>query len=223
MSSAPRARALIFANGEQFNTQAVRRFIHPSDWLVSADGGLRHLRALDLLPALLIGDLDSVDSFDLDMLKTQGVRIVQHPAHKDETDLELAIEAVIEDGYSELRIIGALGGRLDMSLGNIFLLLLPELENIDARLEDGVEEVFLMRPGQQPCTIDGDVGDRVSLLPLGRPAAGVITTGLLYPLRGETLYPERTRGISNEMVEQKASVQLQSGILICIHTRKEGL
>lgn len=82
-----------------------------------------------------------------------------------------------------------------------------------------MEEVFLIRPASGQCLIEGNRGDRVSLLPLGGPAAGVQTTGLNYPLRGETLYPERTRGISNEMVDHEAGVRLQSGVLICIHTR----
>lgn len=217
----PGARALIFANGEQFDAQAVARFILPSDFLIAADGGLRHIRALGLAPALLIGDLDSVDPAELDALKAQGTRIVSYPVHKDETDLELAVEEALREGYADLRIIGALGGRLDMTLGNIFLLLLPELEKVDARLEDGVEEVFLIRPGAEPRSIEGTAGDRVSLLPIGGPASGVQTSGLHYPLRGETLYPERTRGISNRMLKPVANVRLENGTLICIHTRGE--
>lgn len=116
-------------------------------------------------------------------------------------------------------ILGALGGRLDMTLANIFLLDLPELANIDARLEDGCEEVFFIRPGSQGRVIEGIAGDRVSLLPLGGPASGVMTRGLYYPLHGETLYPERTRGISNVMLDSQARVMLEAGQLICIHTR----
>ena len=95
------------------------------------------------------------------------------------------------------------------------------IRGIDARLEDGLEEVFLIEPGEGGRDITGAPGDRISLLPWGDPAAGVRTSGLYYPLRGETLYPERTRGISNVMVEQHAHVSLETGRLICIHTRTE--
>jgi len=217
-------RALIFANGEQIDLEAVRALIQPDDYLIAADGGLRHLRSLGLEPHLLIGDLDSVEPDGLARLKEQGIRVVQYPVHKDETDLELALETALQEGYAHILILGALGGRLDMTLANIFLLGLPGLSDRDVRLDDGIEEVFLVRPSSTPLQarggIHGQPGDRVSLLPLGGPAHGVRTSGLVYPLRGETLYPERTRGISNEMVGASAGVTLEVGQLICIHTRR---
>ncbi len=216
-------RALIFANGEQNHLEAVRSMIQPGDYLVAADGGLHHLRRLGLQPALVIGDLDSLEGHEIEQLKSQGIPVERYPIHKNETDLELAVEAVLKRGYTCLLILGALGGRLDMALANIFLLGLPELAGKDARLEDGLEEVFLIQSGNGSGSkgriIDGRPGDRVSLLPLGGPASGIHTTGLYYPLRGETLYPERTRGVSNQMVVPQARVTLDGGQLICIHTR----
>jgi thiamine pyrophosphokinase len=217
-------RALIFANGEQINLEAVRAQIQPGDFRVAADGGLRHLRSLGLDPDLVIGDLDSLAPEEVEQLKKRGVQVEQHPVHKDETDLELALDAVRSAGYTTVLILGALGGRLDMTLGNIFLLGLSELAGMDVRLEDGMEEVFLIssknKPGEGGGTINGQPGDRVSLLPLGGPASGVRTADLYYPLRGETLYPERTRGISNRMVATQARVTLDEGQLLCIHTRQ---
>jgi thiamine pyrophosphokinase len=213
-------RALIFVNGELANPQALRAMVRPDDYLVAVDGGMRHLRALNLQPALLIGDLDSVDAHEVDALRAQGVRVMQYPVHKNETDLELAVEAVLQTGCKILLIVGALGGRLDMTLANLFLLLLPALVSVDACLEDGIEEVFLIRAGSIGREINGRPGERVSLLPLGGPAVGVCTAGLFYPLKGETLYPEHTRGISNHMLDSKASVRLDAGTLICIHTRQ---
>lgn len=213
-------RALIFANGEQIDLPAVRRLVRPGDTLISADGGLRHLSALGLMPHLLIGDLDSVNPQQLENLKATGVQIEQHPVHKNETDLELAVEAAIRGGAAQILILGALGGRLDMTLANIFLLALPELAAVDARLEDGLEEVFLIQAGAEGRAIDGQAGERVSLLPLAGPAQGIRTAGLYYPLHDETLFPERTRGISNLMIASRAHVRLESGTLICIHTRQ---
>jgi len=213
-------RALVFANGEQIDLAAVGELVQPADTLVAVDGGLAHLRRLGLEPALLVGDLDSLPPEEIDRCRQNpAVRIMQYPVHKDETDLELALLAVAQEGYARILVLAALGGRLDMTLANIFLLALPELNGLDVRLEDGVEEVFLIRPGEPAREIDGRPGDRVSLLPWGGPAGGIHTAGLFYPLRGESLYPERTRGISNQMIEMKARVSFQTGLLICIHTR----
>ena len=49
---------------------------------------------------------------------------------------------------------------------------------------------------------------------------GVVTEGLRYPLKGETLHPQKTRGISNELLKQQAFVSLTQGTLIMIHTRE---
>lgn len=213
-------RALVFVNGVQFDAPAVRAMLQPGDFKIAADGGLHHLRSLGVEPDLVIGDLDSLEPGEIETLKNSPIRVEQHPVHKDETDLELAVDAALREGCQTILILAALGGRLDMTLANIFLLALPELQAVDARLEDGQEEVFLLRPETAAQRlIQGKPGDRVSLLPLGGPATGVRTSGLYYPLRSETLYPERTRGVSNQMLAEQAQVTLETGLLICIHTR----
>jgi thiamine pyrophosphokinase len=213
-------RALIFANGMLDHVEAIQALVRPDDYRVAVDGGLHHLRRLGLEPDLVIGDLDSLDPEEIEALRNSPVRVEQFPVHKDETDLELAVETALRQGYNQLLIIAALGGRLDMTLGNIFLLSLPALKTVDARLEDGHEEVFLIEPGEAGRDIDGQPGDTVSLLPLFGAAQGVLTAALYYPLRRETLYPERTRGISNVMTSAKAHVSLETGRLVCIHTRQ---
>jgi thiamine pyrophosphokinase len=218
-------RAWIFANGEQLNLEVVRVLLQPGDYRVAADGGLRHLHRLGIQPDLVVGDLDSLEPGDIVQLKNNGVRIEQHPVHKDETDLELAVQAVLHEGYTTIFVANALGGRLDMSLANILMLSLPELAGIDITLEDGAEEVFLIHPtrsaGDAGRRIVGRAGDRISLLPLGGPARGIFTSGLFYPLHGETLYPDRARGVSNQMIADQAFVSLEEGQLVCIHARSQ--
>lgn len=211
-------RAIIFANGLIPDLEAARGLLQTDDLLIAADGGARHLTALGRTPHAVIGDLDSLSPAEVQRLANAGARILKYPVEKDETDLELAILYACEQGCAQLRIAGALGGRLDHTLANLFLLALPELDGLDARLDDGTEEVFLIR---NSAVVAGRPGDIVSLLPLGDAAHGVVTQGLRYPLRGETLFPERSRGVSNEMIDTEAQVHLDGGTLICIHTRKK--
>lgn len=210
-------RCVIFVNGRLRSARALAGMLRPDDWLIAADGGLRHLRRLGLVPHLLIGDLDSVTAEDLAWAQANGAEVRRYPREKDETDLELALQAAVQTGRPAILLAAALGGRLDQTLGNLFLLLRPELAGLDARLEDGREEVFLIR-GQ--AELVGRRGDVVSLLPLNGPAEGVVTRALQYPLRAETLYPHGTRGISNVMEGNTATVSLRAGLLVCIHTRK---
>ena len=193
----PTIRVIIFVNGEIEDYERPDATFHQGDLLVAADGGLRHLRKIQHTPALLIGDLDSVTPQELEEAAAEGVFVQQFPREKNETDLELALSHVLQAGYKDIRITGALGGRLDHTLGNLGLLLDERLIGRDVRLEDGREEVFLIR---NRATVEGQPGDIVSLIPIGGDAEGVITRDLKYPLSEETLRQDRTRGISNVML-----------------------
>ena len=210
-------RAVLFVNGELRDPAVVKEMLQPSDYLVCVDGGLRHMQKLGLRPHLVIGDLDSISAGDLLDLEKERIPIRRYPVDKDETDLELAVLAVLQEGYHTLRLVAALGGRLDQTLGNLFLLTRPDLSGCDVRLEDGVEEALVIRTR---AILLGQAGDGVSLLPLAGSVSGVVTQGLRYPLHGETLWFDRTRGISNVMLENQAVVEVASGLLLAIHTRQ---
>jgi len=209
-------RALIFVNGPLPNLQPVRRLIGLGDTLIAVDGGTRYILALKLLPSLVLGDLDSLAVDDRQRLQTAGVEIHAYPADKDETDLELALRYTLEMGYRTLRIIAAVGGRLDQTLANLSLLTDPRLSRLDVRFDDGVDEAFFVR---QCASIPGQPGDTVSLLPWGILAKGVATDGLRWPLHGESLFPTRARGVSNIMLGKEARITLQSGLLLVVHHR----
>lgn len=210
------SRALIFVNGEYAQPALTRGVIRTGDVLIAADGGARQLAALGLLPSVIIGDLDSLSADEVDRFRSQGVEIRRYPPEKDETDLELALNYALGRGFEKILVVGALGGRLDQTLGNIGLLAQEICLEKDVRLDDGQCEVFFIRSQAE---IEGKPGEAVSFVAWGNPVMGVSTCGLRYPLKGETLYPERTRSISNEMLEGTASLVLTGGLLLCIHTR----
>jgi thiamine pyrophosphokinase len=208
-------RAIIIANGILSDPASAKMMLRSDDYIIAADGGLRNAYAAGITPHTLVGDFDSISSSELDEAENTGVQILRYPPEKDETDLELAIRHAFEKNASEIVVMGAQGGRLDQTLGNIALLAdVPAGVNI--RLDDGHEEVHLIR---NSIVITGKPGDVVSLIPWGTEAMGVVTEGLRYPLKGETLHPQKTRGISNEMLKPQASVSLSQGTLIVIHTR----
>lgn len=207
-------RAILFVNGDLPEADRFRATLTDDDILIAVDGGLHHLAALGLKPDLIIGDLDSADPAEVQRYRSDGVEVRQFPAHKNQTDLELALATALDMGAQSIRVVAAVGGRLDQTLGNIFLLTQPDLANIDIRLLDGRREVFLIRDW---VTLHGQPDETVSLLPLLGPVTGVLTTDLAYPLNRETLYPDRTRGISNQMTADTCQVAIESGLLLCIH------
>lgn len=209
------SRIIIFANGHLPNLDAARALLRPDDFLIAADGGTRHVLALGRIPNVIIGDLDSL-TFDLQPLTEQGAQVIQYPRDKNETDLELAIQHAIDLKPDQILIVAALGGRLDQTLGNLSLLSDPRLSTFDLRLDDGVEEAFFCR---KQVEVQGRSGDLVSLIPWGGVVEGVRTQGLRWPLSNETLVPHKTRGISNELLAETASIQIQTGLLLIVHRR----
>jgi thiamine pyrophosphokinase len=210
------ARLIIFANGLVPNLEAARALIKPDDTLNSADGGTRHALALGLLPSAVIGDLDSLNPEDRQVLEQQGVKIHPYSRDKNETDLELALHYALGVGYREILILGGLGGRLDQTIANLSLLTNPEFATLDVRIDDGMVEAFMAR---SLSAFSGKPADIVSLIPWGGVVSGLSTEGLRWPLRNDTLFPDKTRGISNEMLGESASISLKSGLLLVIHSR----
>ena len=210
-------RIIVFANGDLPNLNKARELLRVDDFIICADGGTRHALALGLTPNLLIGDMDSIQKDQWQMLEKAGVAIELFPRDKNETDLELAITRAVELEPSEIVIVAALGGRLDQTIGNIALLTSLQLTTFDVRLDDGAEEMFFCRDQVQ---VHGRSGDIVSLIPWGNPVHGIQTQGLKWQLNNETLHPDKTRGISNELISEAASIRISSGSLLVIHTRK---
>jgi thiamine pyrophosphokinase len=204
-------RAIIFANGGYPNPAVLL----PGDVIIAADGGARHCLALGLTPHLVVGDFDSLDEEQLDQLRVAGSKLIQYPTRKDYTDLELALQHARQLGAREVVVFAALGGRWDQTLANILLPASHEFASMPIHLVDGQQEIQLIHPGQ-PVVLRGLPGDTLSLIPLNDDAHGVKTSNLEYALHGETLHFGSTRGVSNRLAAETATVSLEAGVLCCI-------
>lgn len=212
-------RGVIIANGALQHPENARDAVRPDDLLIAADGGASHCRALGLTPAVIVGDLDSLSPQELASFERAGTQIIRHPAHKDYTDLELALLHARSLGLEQVLILGALGMRWDQTLANLLLPLSSELGGMEIRMLDGLQQITVIR-SEAPAQIEGKVGDTVSLIPLCGDVHGVTTVGLEYPLEGDTLYFGATRGVSNVLVQVRAAVSLEEGVLLCVVIHK---
>lgn len=181
--------------------------------VVAADSGLDFAHALGLHVDLVVGDLDSVSEVALASARHAGTTVERHPAAKDATDLELALDRAVELGAATIVVLGGVAGRFDHVVGGLLLLADERYAGIDmtARLGDALVTVV-----RDEVTLEGRVGDYVTLLPIGGPAVGVTTSGLVYPLDDEDLAPGTTRGVSNELAARTATVAVRQGVLLAI-------
>jgi len=203
---------IIFANSHLKKAPETR----PGDLIIAADGGAKHCLELDLLPSVVIGDMDSIDSDTVQRLETEGVEIIRHPARKDYTDLELALDYAREQGASQVSVYAALGQRWDQTLANLLLPAISDFAEMEISLIDGEQEIQLIRPGQS-INLKGAKGETVSLIAVGGEVGGITTRGLEYPLRDGSLPLGSSRGISNVMLGQQAEITIGEGLLVCVH------
>jgi thiamine pyrophosphokinase len=181
--------------------------------VIAADGGLEHANELGLRASIAIGDFDSVSPEALESAAAAGVELVRHPAAKDETDLELALDAAAALEPARIHVLAGDTGRLDHLLAALALLASPKYESVQIDAAVGAARVEVVRGERE---LAGAPGEIVSLVPLQGAAEGVTTEGLEYPLVGETLEPGSTRGISNVFTGSTARVRVERGVLLAI-------
>ena len=207
-------RAVLFTNGQAKAGFEVN--LLPGDFLIAVDGGLHHLKRLGLKPDLLIGDLDSVDANELAEVIDAGIEVQRFLPAKDQTDLELALEYTLKNGYAQIVIAYPFGERMDHTLGNLSLLSRPDLAGKTLSLDDGQMEARLL---EAHASLNTQPGDLISLFAWGIPVEGIITKGLQYSLNNESLVPWQTRGISNVALAHSVEIDFRSGRLLIIRTK----
>lgn len=183
------------------------------DFVICADRGMQHARTLNICPDLIVGDFDSGSQADLVYYEEKEIPIERFNPEKDETDTELAIKRAIEKGTTGLTIYGGLGNRFDHSLANVHLLWPLLQKGVQARLMDPHNEVTLVK---DQITLQGELGDLVSLIPFFGDAKGVTTKGLGYPLSDAVLKMGSSLGVSNYLTQKEAEVTLTQGVLVVI-------
>ena len=209
-------KLLIFVNGEWKDGSAVQKTLreYVGATVIAADGGARHALAQGLTIDAIFGDMDSISPELRDSLHSSKTGFHQFPTEKDETDTELCLQWALSEGYTQWRILAALGGRADQHHSNILLLSAPEWIALDVAIVSGDELIRVHPPGMH--LFQGAPSARISLIPLTPIVREIHTDGLQYALRGEDLYMSRSRGISNTFYSKQAEITFMAGTLLTI-------
>jgi len=205
----------VVGNGE-WNIEWGRKQLALVDQLICADGGANSALMSERYPDLAIGDFDSLTPENYQRLKQAGVKLIQYPREKDQTDLELALEyaktEALKYGEQDIWLYGATGRRHDHFLGNVGLLLAYARQGLRVRMLDPDQEMWVVQGTE---SISGAPGQQISLLSLTDRAL-VSTEGLYYPLRSEFLHQDSPRGISNVLLSTEATIQVQEGWVLVL-------
>lgn len=174
--------------------------------VVAVDGGLAHCHRLGIRPDIIVGDLDSINH---DILhKYHDVPVRRFPTEKNESDTELAIEAVYTPDVEMITLFAASGGRADHFLSNLHLIrhyprkVYMENEHEVLFAFDGEIEI--------PCT----PGQVISFIHLGNPINGINTQGLKWELQ-EATFDKYFFSLSNICLGKVVKASVREGDLIC--------
>lgn len=203
-------KCLIFC-AAQFDELAAP--VEADDYLLAADGGLRHFEKLNLTPHGIIGDFDSLGYIP------QGAQVF--PVEKDDTDAMLAARKGLELGYREFLFYGALDGpRLDHTISNFQTLQFLSDHGATGYLVGRDYIVTVIR--EEAVEFPAESTGILSLFCLGPDAEGVTLENLHYPLENGRLTSGFPLGVSNHFVGKSAKISVKKGSLLALWDRKNG-
>jgi len=203
--------ALILAGGDEVGKSLIARYIKESDFVIGADKGAETAYKYNFKIDLVVGDFDSIDQ---DILKEFKSKIRRYPIEKDKTDLELAIDIIIEKKYNNIIILNALGSRLDHTMGNLFLL--EKFKNINIKIIDNHSETFLVN--EKEVVLKNKNNHILSIVPVSEFIQVKKLTGVKYPLVNKTVNRGSTLCISNIVNDKECLISISVGRAFIIIT-----
>lgn len=196
-----------------------RRFlpsIRAASVIIGVDRGALWLMDNGVTPDVAIGDFDSVTATQKRRIHNGVHKYIEHPPEKDVTDLELASEEVIPMRPSEVRIYGATGKRFDHAMGAIHVLQKLASHNIYGVIVDNFNKIYIVR---RLLVLSGEPGFRyVSVIPIHKNAI-LSLAGFAYNVSRRTFAVGSTLGISNEIIDDYATITVHSGAILVIQSK----
>ena len=186
--------------------------IHEADFIIACDRGYAYANAAGIRPDLLVGDFDSYKGE-----RDKRVPVLDLPVEKDDTDTMAAVRWAVSEGFSELRLYSALGGRLDHLMGNIQALSFACERGVKASLLGRAARLYFLKNGA--VAIPPLPGYSLSVLALTDRVEHVCISGVKYPLQDALVTNTFPIGISNEW-EGTANISCGDGILLVINAKK---
>ena len=225
------SHSLLLCNGEPPSRRFTRKLASGADVIVAADGGANIARRFGIRPDVIVGDLDSITAatrrYFASLVKRlkplRGVRESSLPrpegrgytqlvriSQQDNTDLEKALDVLVERKTKRVIILAATGKRIDHTLGNLSVLW-NYTNAMDITLAgDG----WVAFPVGRMKRVQAKRGTTVSLIPFGI-CSGITLRGLQYPLTKATMRVGEI-GLSNVVIASPFAVHVKKGNMLMV-------
>ena len=204
-------RCVIVGGAEIRGYNSLREYFSPDDFFIYCDCGLKHERNLEHAPDLIIGDFDSHERPE-----DSKCELIVLPVMKDDTDTIYAVKEAMKRGFDDFVMIGAVGGRMDHTFGNVYALLMLANHGKHAVILDDYSVMKIISAGE---TAHIKYGCKFfSLINITGLAKGITIRNAKYNLEDSEITSEYQYGISNEVLspECDAEVSLREGNLLLV-------
>ncbi len=202
---------IIFAGSElnvsSFDTKALN-----NKFVICADKGVVHAKKLGIAPDLIVGDFDS-----LGYKPDNDCRIMSFDPEKDDTDLMIAVKEAVKRNKKCIEIYGALGGRLDHTIGNIQALAYAVQNGASASLISDSDIATVYKPGEYE--VKNKKGFSLSLFSFSEKVCALTLSGVKYPLENGCITNSFPIGVSNEITGETAGIAFEKGLLLLVMSR----
>ena len=187
--------------------------LESDDYIIAADGGLAHVKALGITPHCILGDFDSLGYVPADS--------TVFPVEKDDTDAMLAVHRGLELGYKEFYLYGSLDGkRLDHTVANF--------QTLQFLCDHGAcgyligKDYMVTALKDRSLTFSNTATGIFSVFCMGKDAEGVSIRGGKYEAENAVLSAGFPLGVSNHFIGQEVRVSVRNGSLLILWDTKNG-
>ncbi|MCZ8230172.1 MULTISPECIES: thiamine diphosphokinase [unclassified Flavobacterium] len=183
--------ALIIANGASCQPELLGQLLEWSPLVVVLDSAIERVISLDIKVDVLLGDFDR--DFDPEVYKTKQYPLeIVHTPDQNKTDLEKALDYLIERKMPAVNIVWATGKRADHTITNLTNIVRYR-DLIKIVILDDHSKIFLLPNKFEKWYT---AGTPISLIPIGV-VKGIHSQNLVYPLANDTLTIGYRTGSSN--------------------------
>ena len=193
----------------------VHNLIRDTDFVICADKGWQTAEKLGIKVDMIVGDFDSSP-----MPRTTDASVTVLPVIKDDTDTFHIARYIVENNYTDVLLLGLIGGkRIEHTIANLQTLVYFAENRVNATAMDRYSQIMAIKDGtiELPALAD----KFFSIFSMGDRAQGVSIKGAKYPLDNYTLTNSYPIGVSNEFIGEEVEITVENGTLLLIVTEKD--
>ncbi|WP_370476863.1 thiamine diphosphokinase [Tamlana flava] len=191
-------KAFLLIDGEQPNQLPN---LSKYDLVCATDGAYSFFAENNITPDFISGDFDALEKLP------KNIEAIATP-NQDYTDFEKALKILKERDFTNIHVYGASGKEQDHFLGNLSTAIKWKSE-LNLTFFDNYGYYFL---ADETTKIKECKGKTISLVPFPE-ALGIVTSGLQYSLKKESLTFGGRIGTRNVAIEDEVTITFESGAL----------